>query len=153
MQARWLVVRPDLDVASIGVVGRILRAGPLILARCEAYLKPFGLTRAEFDLVSVLYCSDVPVSPGDLSRQLLFTEPATTKRLHRLESAGWIARRVNPDDARGFLIVASDAGRRRLADLLPGYLAFENSLIRTLDEVQRDDLAIALRRLLIEWDA
>ena len=152
-QARWGELRPELDVAPMGVVGRLLRAAQLIMARCEAYLEPFDLSRAEFDIVSALCRSDGPISPGELTRQLMFTGPATTKRLRRLEQAGWIARSVNPDDARGFLIVASDDGARRFAELLPGYLGLEASLVGVLDDDERTALAATLRRLLVDWDA
>jgi DNA-binding MarR family transcriptional regulator len=152
-QARWVELRPELDLAPMGVVGRLLRAAQLIMARCEAYLEPFDLSRAEFDIVSALCRSDGPVSPGELTRQLMFTGPATTKRLRRLEQAGWIARSVNPDDARGFLIVAGDDGARRFAELLPGYLGLEASLVSALDDAERAALAATLRRLLIDWDA
>jgi DNA-binding MarR family transcriptional regulator len=152
-QARWGELRPELDVAPIGVVGRLLRVAQLIMASCEAYLEPFDLSRAEFDIVSALCRSDGPISPGELTRQLMFTGPATTKRLRRLEQAGWIARSVNPDDARGFLIVASDDGARRFAELLPGYLGLEASLVSVLDDDERTALAATLRRLLVDWDA
>ena len=152
-QARWLELRPELDLEPMGVVGRLLRAAQLVMARCEAYLEPFDLSRAEFDIVSALCRRDGPISPGDLTRQLMFTGPATTKRLRRLEQAGWISRTVNPDDARGFLIVASDDGARTFAELLPGYLGLEASLISALDDDERSALATALRRLLVDWDA
>lgn len=151
-QARWGELRPELDVAPMGVVGRLLRAAQLIMARCEEYLEPFDLSRAEFDIVSALCRSDGPISPGELTRQLMFTGPATTKRLRRLERAGWIARSVNPDDARGFLILASDDGARRFAELLPGYLGLEASLVSVLDDDERTALAATLRRLLVDWD-
>jgi len=152
-QARWVELRPELDLAPMGVVGRLLRAAQLIMAHCEAYLEPFDLSRAEFDIVSALCRGDGPISPGELTRQLMFTGPATTKRLRRLEHAGWIARSVNPDDARGFLIVASDDGARRFAELLPGYLGLEASLVSVLDDDERAALAATLRRLLVDWDA
>lgn len=152
-QARWRELRPELDVEPMGVVGRMLRAAQLFMARCEAYLEPFDLSRAEFDIVSALCRSDGPISPGELTRQLMFTGPATTKRLRRLEQAGWIARSVNPDDARGFLIVASDDGARRFAELLPRYLGLEASLVSVLDDDELTALASTLRRLLVDWDA
>ncbi|MGV8977474.1 MAG: MarR family winged helix-turn-helix transcriptional regulator [Cellulomonas sp.] len=152
-QARWAELRPDVDVEPMGVVGRLMRAVQLIMVRCEAYLEPFDLSRAEFEIVSALCRSEVPISPGELARQLLFTGPATTKRLRHLEQAGWIARSVNPDDARGFLIVASDDGARRFAEILPGYLAYESSLVSVLHNDERAATAATLRRLLVDWDA
>lgn len=152
-QARWGELRPELDVAPMGVVGRLLRAAQLVMACCEAYLEPFDLSCAEFGIISTLCRSDGPISPGELTRQLMFTGPATTKRLRRLEQAGWIARSINPDDARGFLIVASDDGAQRFAELLPGYLGLEASLVSVLDDDQRGTLAATLRQLLVDWDA
>ncbi len=152
-QARWAELRPELDVEPMGVVGRLLRAAQLVMARCEAYLEPFDLSRAEFDIVSALCRSVGPISPGELTRQLRFTGPATTKRLRRLERAGWIARSVNPDDARGFLIVATDDGARRFGELLPGCLELEASLVSVLDGAERTALAASLRRMLVDWDA
>ena len=152
-QARWAELRPELDVEPMRVVGRLLRAAQLVMASCEAYLEPFDLSRAEFDIISALCRSDGPISPGELTRQLMFTGPATSKRLRRLERAGWIARNVNPDDARGFLIVATDDGARRFGELLPGYLEFEASLVRVLDGAERTALATSLRRMLVERGA
>lgn len=149
MQARWAELRPELDVAPMGVIGRLLRLAPMILARCEDWLAPHDLTRAEFDVVSALCRSDRPLSPGDLRRALLFTGPATTKRLRRLEDGGWIERVVNPDDARGFLISPTPEGARRLAELLPRYLEFEDSLLSALDAGERAELAGLLRQMLL----
>ncbi|WP_449386141.1 MarR family winged helix-turn-helix transcriptional regulator [Cellulomonas soli] len=146
---RWSTLRPDLDLEPMAVVGRLLRLVPLLMARCETFLAPHGLSRAEFDLLTALHRADRPVSPGDLTRQLLFTGPATTKRLRRLEDAGWITRRTNPDDARGFLIEPTPDGARRFDALLPEYVAFEATLVETLDPAARADLAGHLRTLLV----
>ncbi|MFI2752006.1 MarR family winged helix-turn-helix transcriptional regulator [Cellulomonas sp. P22] len=152
MQAAWNQVRPELDTVPMGVVGRLLRAAPLVLASCEAYLAPHDLSRAEFDIVSALTRSGRPLSPGELSRELLFTGPATTKRLRRLEDGGWIVRDVNPEDARGFLIAPTPDGARRFDALLPGYLAHEASLIAMLDADQQEQVGDLLRTLLGSWE-
>lgn len=153
LQARWSALRPELDVEPMAVVARLLRLVPLLMARLEDFLAPHGLTRAEFDIVSALRRSDGPVSPGELTRQLLFTGPATTKRLRRLEDGGWVERRTNPDDARGFLIRPTPEGARRFDALLPQYVAFEADLVAALDPAAQADLARHLRRLLVAVDA
>lgn len=152
-QADWLAVRPDLDVAPMGVIGRLLRAAPLILAASETYLRPLDLTRAEFDIVSALCRSARPLSHGELTSLLLFTGPATTKRLRRLEAGGWIQRTANPADGRGVLLQPTPDGARRFGALLPGYLALEASLIDHLAARDREDLTVLLRRLLSRWEA
>ncbi|NTW42738.1 MAG: MarR family transcriptional regulator, partial [Cellulomonadaceae bacterium] len=128
MQAEWRQIRPDLDLGPTGVVGRLLRLTPLLMARCDEFLAPHDLSRAEFDILATLRRHDRPVSPGELTRELLFTGPATTKRLRRLEDDGWIVRRVNPDDARGFLVAPTIDGARRFDALQPQYIALEASL-------------------------
>lgn len=153
LQARWSALRPEMDVAPMAVVARLLRLVPLLMALLEEFLAPHGLSRAEFDIVSALRRSDGPLSPGDLTRQLLFTGPATTKRLRRLEDGGWVERRTNPDDARGFLIRPTADGARRFDALLPEYVAFEAGLVTALDPDAQADLAGHLRRLLVALDA
>ncbi|NMR21672.1 MarR family transcriptional regulator [Cellulomonas fimi] len=93
------------------------------------------------------------LSHGELTSLLLFTGPATTKRLRRLEAGGWIQRTANPADGRGVLLQPTPDGARRFGALLPGYLALEASLIDHLAARDREDLTVLLRRLLSRWEA
>ncbi|HET8987966.1 MAG TPA: MarR family transcriptional regulator [Humibacillus sp.] len=51
------------------------------------------------------------------------SQPSVTTQLHRLETAGWVERAVDPDDARASLVSLTDAGRDALEDVRRARLA------------------------------
>ncbi len=54
-------------------------------------------------------------SPSELAKYTGLTSGATTAMLDRLEKAGFIERRPNPDDRRGTLVVLAKSGAERVA--------------------------------------
>ena len=151
IRADWAATRPELDTTPIDVVGRILLAARIIQENAEARMSAAGLTRAEFDLLSQLRRSAEPLRPGDLTRGIVGSPAATTKRLHRLAEAGLVVRAADPADGRAVRVSLTEAGRHLVDDLLPPQLTDEAELLAALTARQRTELGNLLRVLLRSW--
>ncbi|MBS1698366.1 MAG: MarR family transcriptional regulator [Actinobacteria bacterium] len=147
---QWARQRPDLDASPILVVGRIARVD----AKLEAALRPpfeaEGLANGDFDVLAALRRAGEAsaLRPAELSRALLVTTGAITKRLHRLEQRDLVRRDSDGvDDGRGKLVRLTPAGRRLVDRLLPTHLANEDRLLAALNPDERARLAELLARL------
>ena len=113
--AQWKRELPGLDVGAMEVIGR-LNETAIVIGR--DYLEPVfarhGLQRGEFDVLATLRRSGAPfaLTPTDLYQATMLSSGGMTARLDKLEKAGLIARRPNPDDRRGTIVVLTEPGRK-----------------------------------------
>jgi DNA-binding MarR family transcriptional regulator len=109
----------------------------------------------EFDVLSALWRQGAPyeLSPGALLRATLVTSGTMTNRIDRLEQAGLVRRRPDPQDKRGVLVTITTAGRSRVDDALADLLKAERTLLAPLPAESRRVLADLLRVLLVPLDA
>lgn len=138
----------------MGVFGRLGRLSALTGRRIDAELGRFGLTVAEFDVLSALRRAGEPfeLTPTVLSRSLMLSPAGMTSRLDRLEQAGRVERRMDPDDRRSYLVRLSAAGRSVIDEAVSAHLANEAAM---LDALSTRDLATfdrILRLLLAQFD-
>ncbi|MEI6159781.1 MAG: MarR family transcriptional regulator, partial [Roseococcus sp.] len=111
--AQWSRERPDLDVAPMGLIGRVLRLSRHLMREMEATLATQGLTFASFDVLATLRRSGPPfaLSPNDLLGTMMITSGTMTHRVDQLEKAGHVRRVPNPSDGRSVLIALTGKGR------------------------------------------
>jgi DNA-binding MarR family transcriptional regulator len=76
-----------------------------------------------------------------------------TYRIDRLEEAGLVRRRPDPQDKRGVLVTLTAAGAARVDAALADLLEAERALLSSLPESSRRTLADLLRTLLAPLDA
>jgi DNA-binding MarR family transcriptional regulator len=153
--ARWQSERPDLDVSPLQVLSRVSRlARHLDRARRTAFAA-HGLETWEFDVLSALRRQGPPyqLSPGALIRATLVTSGTMTNRIDRLEAAGLVSRRRDPEDKRGVLVQLTGNGLKAVDNAFAALLAGEEALLTGLDADQQHQLAGLLRTLLIPFDA
>ena len=153
--AAWRAERPDLDVQPMQVLSRVARlARHLDRARRGAFAA-HGLETWEFDVLSALRRQGPPyeLSPGALLHTTLVTSGTMTNRINRLEEAGLVRRRPDPDDKRGVLVTLTAAGQARVDAALAGLLEAEQTLLAPLPPASRQALASHLRTLLAPLDA
>ena len=153
--AAWQAERPDLDVRPMQVLSRISRlARHLDRARRGAFAA-HDLELWEFDVLSALRRQGAPyeLSPGALLRATLVTSGTMTNRIDRLEEAGLVRRRPDPQDKRGVLVTLTVAGAARVDAALADLLGAERALLSSLPESNRRTLADLLRTLLAPLDA
>jgi DNA-binding MarR family transcriptional regulator len=73
-----------------------------------------------------------------------------TKRLDRMEEAGFIERRPDPKDRRGTLVRLTRRGKNVIDRALATHVGNEERLLSGLSAAERRTLDALLRRLLIE---
>lgn len=147
---QWGRQRPDLDASPIFIVGRVAR----VHAKLEAALRPpfaaEGLANGDFDVLAALRRAGEAsaLRPAELSRALLVTTGAITKRVDRLEQRDLVRRDSDGiDDGRGKLVRLTPAGGRLVDRMLATHLANEDRLLAALDPDERAALAELLAKL------
>ena len=126
--AAWQAERPDLDVRPMQVLSRISRLARHLDRERRSAFAAHGLESWEFDVLAALRRQGAPyeLSPGALLRATLVTSGTMTNRIDRLEQAGLVRRRPDPQDKRGVLVRLTAAGRARV-DCRPGRPADERA--------------------------
>jgi len=153
--ARWQSERPDLDVSPLQVLSRVSRLARHLDRARRAAFAAHGLETWEFDVLTALRRQGPPyqLSPGALIRATLVTSGTMTNRIDRLEAAGLVSRRRDPEDKRGVLVQLTADGLRTVDNAFTALLAGEEALLTGLDANQQEQLAGLLRILLVPFDA
>ena len=111
---QWAAERPDLDMAPMGVVGRLLRLTRKIDAELDRGFRAHGLDRPAFDVLATLRRAGSPhrLTPAQLMRASMVTSGAITQRLDRLERRGLVTRSPSERDGRGVDVTLTAEGKR-----------------------------------------
>ncbi|WEG08280.1 MarR family transcriptional regulator [Microbacterium horticulturae] len=109
---QWLAHGWTDAAPGMTLVTSIMRAQQLLLARVDATLKPFRLTFARYELLTLLSFTKsgrMPMASASLRLQVHPT--SVTNTVDRLETSGHVRREPHPDDGRATLIVLTESGR------------------------------------------
>ncbi|MDO7883596.1 MarR family winged helix-turn-helix transcriptional regulator [Salinibacterium soli] len=149
IQEQWRRERPDLDVAPLGVIGRLHRLANRLTDELVAVYRQHGLGEGEFDVLAALRRQGHPfeLAPGELADHTMVTTGAMSKRVDRLEDAGLVSRRASEHDGRARVVALTDRGREVIDAAFADHMANEQ---RLLAEVPERDRA-TLERILREW--
>ncbi|HEY1726770.1 MAG TPA: MarR family transcriptional regulator [Candidatus Baltobacteraceae bacterium] len=149
--AQWKRERPDLDTRPMAVVGRIQRATAALRPLLDATHEASGLQSESFDVLASLRRNGSPhqLSPTDLYREMMLTSGAMTNRIDRLEEAGLVARRADPNDRRGTLVRLTPKGKTLIDNATTKHVANEERLLSVLTLREQQQLNDILRKLLI----
>ena len=81
--AQWRDERPDLDVAPMGLIGRLKRLNLTLLREMEKTWAGYGLNAANFDVLATLRRSGPPfcLSPSDLMASTMVKNPRMSSKL------------------------------------------------------------------------
>ncbi|MFD1744654.1 MarR family winged helix-turn-helix transcriptional regulator [Rhizobium helianthi] len=146
---QWRRERPDLDVAPMGLLGRLGRLYAHLDRELEALLAQHSLNRASFDVLATLRRSGEPfrLSPGDLLATTMVTSGTMTNRIDQLEKQGLVQRIPNPQDGRSVLIGLTSQGLAVIEEAVTAHVENQHRLTRMLSQ---DEFA-ALDRLLATY--
>jgi DNA-binding MarR family transcriptional regulator len=152
--AQWRRERPDLDVAPLGVYGRLFRVVQLSDDELAKGLAQYGPQQGWFDLLAALRRAGAPyeLNPTSLMRATLLSSSGMTKRLDRMEEAGLIERRPDPNDRRGTLVRLTRRGKNVIDRAVETHVGNEERLLGVLTAAERRTLDRLLKRLLIELE-
>jgi DNA-binding MarR family transcriptional regulator len=84
-------------------------------ASLNALLKPEGLTLSESLMLAAIFLEKKRVRPSELARTFETTRGNVSHTISSLEAKRLVRRRIDPEDARGFLLELEPAGKRRAA--------------------------------------
>lgn len=150
--ATWRTAHPAWDFTGMALLGRVSRIERLLEVRRLDVLRPDGLTTPDIDVLASLWRNPDGQRPRDLRRTMMVGSGTLTPRLDRLEAAGWIQRRPDPDDRRGRVLTLTEVGRRQVPRLVERLLAVENDALAELPRAAVDRLVGDLSRLLTSLD-
>ena len=145
--AQWNAERPDLDVGPMATLGRLKRLADHLLAEVAEVYKAHDLTAASFDVLATLRRAGAPyaLSPSALIGWTMVTSGTMTNRLDRLEEAGLIERRANPEDGRGSVVALTPKGFALIDRVVAEHVANQARLVALLPEDLRGPMDAALR--------
>lgn len=154
MLAAWRETEPEAEVSALAVAGRLLRCSALLQQRIEQALRPLDLSFGDFDVINTVRREGGRdgLHPKTLTAQALITTGAMTTRLNRLERNGLIVRVPDPDDGRAVLVRLTRLGRSRARKALAAVLEADRDFLAPLAERHREEVAAALRLLLLAHD-
>ena len=146
--------RPELDVAPLGVYGRLFRVVHLSDDKLAKGLAQYGLQPGWLDLLAALRRGGAPyeLNPTRLMRATLLSSSGMTKRLDRMEDAGLIGRRPDPSDRRGTLVRLTRRGRSVVDRAVETHVGNEERLLGPLTAAERRTLDRLLKSLLTELE-
>ncbi|MFD0689999.1 MarR family winged helix-turn-helix transcriptional regulator [Actinomadura fibrosa] len=146
---QWRRERPDLDASPMLVVGRLFRLTAELDRRLRPPFEAAGLGNGDFDVLAALRRAGEPysLSAGELSRTVMVTTGAITKRVDRLEARGLAVRSVAEGDSRGRLITLTAEGVALADELIAVHLENQRRLLAGLGDEERARLAALLERL------
>ncbi|MEM9171219.1 MAG: MarR family transcriptional regulator [Pseudomonadota bacterium] len=147
--SQWASESPDLDVAAMAIVGRVMRLGRRFEYDAAAVLKPLGLVYTDFDILATLRRSGPPyeLTPGELGEAVLLSSGAMTAALDRLSNAALIERPVNDYDRRIKSARLTAAGKRLSKRAAKARFAVAASAVDGLSRHERATLATLLKAL------
>lgn len=101
---------PDLGMAA---VISLMRAQQIVLSRVEEVVRPYGLSYARYELLTLLSFSRAGELPLSKIGERLQVHPASvTGAVDKLEQQGLVTRVPHPEDRRAVLARITEQGRR-----------------------------------------
>jgi DNA-binding MarR family transcriptional regulator len=152
--AQWQRERPDLDVAPMGLIGRIRRLSAHLSREMEKTFAAHGLNGATFDVLATLRRSGPPygLSPGDLLAAMMITSGTLTNRIDQLEKAGLVKRSHNPEDGRSVIVSLTDKGFSAIDAAVTAHATTQARLVASLPAADKAALDALLRGYLAGFE-
>jgi DNA-binding MarR family transcriptional regulator len=148
--AQWGRERPDLDVALMGIMGRLHRLATHLGREVEAVLLQHGLSSSAFDVMATLRRAGAPyrLSPGELLEMTMVSSGTMTNRIDQLEKAGLVERINNPDDRRSVLIALTEKGFATVDAAVTAHVANQHRLLAAISENDKAEFNRLLKTFL-----
>ncbi|WKZ46287.1 MAG: MarR family transcriptional regulator [Anaerolineales bacterium] len=110
-----------------------------------------GLNVTDSECLRLLYQKGI-ATPSELARFTGLTSGATTALLDRLERAGLIERRPNPNDRRGTLIAPTEGSSAKAASWFESARKAQDELISSYSAEELEIIADVFERFSKLWD-
>lgn len=110
-----------------------------------------GINATDMECLRFLFLKGT-ATPSELARQTGLTSGAATAMLDRLERAGFIERRPNPDDRRGTLITPAKLAAERAASWFESARNAQDELISSYSESELEIISDVFERFAKLWE-
>ena len=110
-----------------------------------------GIHVTDMECLRLLFIKGI-ATPSELARHTGLTSGATTAMLDRLEKAGMIERRPNPDDRRGTLIAPVKSSAEKVASWFESARKAQDELISSYSESDLEIISDIFERFTKLWD-
>lgn len=125
----------------------VMRAHQLVQSRVDAVLKPFDLTFARYEVLTLLHLSRNGALPiGKMGARLMVHPTSVTHAVNRLEDQGLVRRVPDPRDRRTVLATITAEGHR-VAEEATAALGMMRFGMDGLDDDEARRLTTTIRRL------
>jgi DNA-binding MarR family transcriptional regulator len=126
---------------------RIKRLYMLISQGLNDVLKPFGVARSQWQVLSRVSCAET-LSQRDLQHSMQVESATLTGIVDVLVAKGWLERLENPDDKRCRVLRLTDEGRELMARIPDPYGIVETRLLATISAADRVHAARVLESMI-----
>jgi DNA-binding MarR family transcriptional regulator len=151
---QWNKERPDLDVSSMELIGRIKKVNGHLVKEMDKTFTAHDLNHASFDVLATLRRSGKPyaLSPNELLATMMITSGTMTNRIDRLVKAGLVDRIANPNDGRGFIISLTESGFNLIDKTVTSHVATQSMLTSGLLTEEQQQLNVLLSKFLSSFE-
>ena len=107
----------------------LTEAASLLQYAVQQQLRADGdLSYVQFEILAILADADRPLTMTNLADGVVYSRSGLTHQAGLLEKAGLIMRRPSSEDQRETVVEITEAGKARVAKVLPGHI----EVVRTL---------------------
>lgn len=142
---------PSADPRRAALVAEFLRThdelSDLLVAHSMDHLAHSRLTAQQLRVLALLHLRG-PHTASDLAHVLGVSGPTVSGLVDRLEAAGMVERRSDPDDGRIRRVLATEAAAEALRDLVATRPPAESEVLDALDDTDLEHLALGTAALL-----
>ncbi|MBV6396148.1 MAG: HTH-type transcriptional regulator MhqR [Anaerolineales bacterium] len=110
-----------------------------------------GLNVTDTDCLRLLFLKG-NATPSEIAKYTGLTSGATTAMLDRLEKAGLIDRRPNPNDRRGFLIAPAKGSGEKMASWFASARKAQDEMISSYTAAELEIISDVFERFTKLWD-
>jgi len=110
-----------------------------------------GINVTDMECLRLLFLKGI-ATPSELARHTGLTSGATTAMLDRLEKAGLIERRPNPNDRRGTLIAAAESSAEKAASWFESARKAQDDLISSYSAEELEIISDVFEKFTKLWD-
>jgi MarR family transcriptional regulator, organic hydroperoxide resistance regulator len=129
----------------MGIIPDIQHATHRIGRHLESALAAVGVDQAEAHILSAL--ARGPMTVAVLVEAVGVKRSTLTNILDRLERRGLVAREINPNDRRSFVVRPTRGGERAAKKVAAAFAAVDSKLRKTTTSRERQAFEIVLARL------
>jgi DNA-binding MarR family transcriptional regulator len=130
----------------------LLRAHATLLRQLETDLeRETGLALADFDVLAQLASAGGSLRMTELANRALISRSGMTRRVARLVQDGLVSRACDASDARGIMVLLTDAGLSRLTETAPVHVrGVSDMFVSQLDDEELAVLESALTKVTLD---